>query len=70
MVEYGDTLLSIGGLTYDGENNSIYSLTCSDGNPGPLIENCSWSKLNQELSVGRSAMVAMIIPDLITSCSN
>ena len=61
MIEYNDSLLSIGGLTLHGEINTISSLSCE-------ARRCSWSKLNQELSKGRSAMVAVLGTDSMTNC--
>ena len=61
VVEYGESLFLIGGQNVDEEFNSIYSINCE-------IRICSWSKLSQELSVGRASMIAAIIPDSMTNC--
>ena len=63
MLEYGDSLLLIGGQ--DGETDeflySILSLTCE-------ARICFWTELNQQLSIGRSGMVTAILPDSMTNC--
>ena len=61
VVEYGESLLLIGGQNVDEELNSIYSINCE-------TRICSWSKLSQELSVGRASMIAAVIPDSMTNC--
>ena len=61
MVQYDNSLLSVGGLTTHGDINTIFSLSCES-------RQCSWSKLNQELSRGRSGMVAIVAPELMTYC--
>ena len=62
MVEYGDSLLLIGG--YDAESdeslNYILSLTCES-------RICFWTELSQQLSIGRYGMVSAIIPDSMTT---
>ena len=63
MVEYGDSLLLIGGIDYDSEQvlTSILSLTCED-------RICFWTELSQKLYIGRYGMVTAIIPDSMTDC--
>ena len=66
MLEYGDSLLLIGGAvnassTYPEISNSILSLTCE-------ARVCFWTELSQKLSVGRLGMVTAIIPDSMTNC--
>ena len=60
MVEYGDSLLLIGGYSYNFLN-SIFSLTCE-------ARICVWTELSQQLYVGRVNMVTAIIPDSMTGC--
>ena len=64
MIEYGDSLLLMGGFD-DGPHvisNSILSLTCES-------RICVWTELSQQLSIGRVNMVSAIIPDSMTNCS-
>jgi hypothetical protein len=67
MLEYGDSLLLIGGAVnyssiIDAEiSNSIFSLTCE-------ARVCFWTELSQKLSIGRLGMVTAIIPDSMTNC--
>ena len=63
MLEYGDSLLLIGGQDPDSYEilNSIFSLTCE-------ARLCFWTELNQQLYIGRYGMVAAIIPDSMTDC--
>ena len=54
MLEiHGDAFI-FGGL--EDYNSAIYQLTCASGI-------CSWSTLNQELTVGRYWTVAIPVPD-------
>ena len=64
MVEYGDSLLLIGGYDDDSYEllNSIFSLTCES-------RICVWTELSHKLSIGRMDMVTAIIPDSMTNCS-
>ena len=64
MVEYGDSLLLIGGYDADSYeiSNSIFSLTCE-------YRICVWTELSHKLSIGRMHMVTAIIPDSMTNCS-
>ena len=61
MLEYGDSLLLVGGIYDETFSNSILSLTCE-------ARICFWTELNQQLSIGRYGMVAAIIPDSMTDC--
>ena len=66
MLEYGDSLLLVGGAvnasSMDPESsNSILSLTCE-------ARVCFWTELSQKLSTGRLGMVTAIIPDSMTNC--
>ena len=63
MVEYGDSLLSIGGYDSDSREilNSIFSLTCE-------ARICFWTELSHQLSNGRASMVTAIVPDSMTNC--
>ncbi len=61
----GKSLLFIGGN--DGSHNSghIYKLSYQTGSGS-----WSWSKIEQELQVGRVDLVAMFIPDSMVNCSD
>ena len=63
MVEYGDSLLLIGGAEAQGSDffASILSLTCE-------ARICVWTELSQQLSIGRINMVTAIIPDSMAGC--
>ena len=63
MVEYGDSLLLIGGYDSDSDEilNSILSLTCE-------ARICFWTELSQQLSNGRASMVTAMVPDSMTNC--
>ena len=65
MLEYGDSLLLIGGAVNGSSGyeaiNSILSLTCE-------ARVCFWTELSQKLPVGRLGMVTAIIPDSMTNC--
>ena len=69
MVMVGNSVLSLGGLgelicdthcyfpTYD----DIYQLDCAD-------TICFWTTLEQKLSIGRAAFVAMQVPNSMVDC--
>ena len=61
MVEYGDSLLLVGGYSSGYFLNSILSLTCE-------ARICVWTELSQQLYDGRVNMVTAIIPDSMTGC--
>ena len=62
IVPFGNSLILIGGYDYDdGFQKGFYKLTCSN-------RNCVWTKMAQELSVGRENFVAIPIPDDIVPC--
>ena len=66
MLEYGDSLLLIGGQhpqygVWEITLRTILSLTCE-------ARVCFWTELSQKLSVGRLWMVTAIIPDSMTNC--
>jgi len=59
FVPFGDSLVLLGGKN----NKEIYKLTCSN-------RRCSWTKMEQELSMGREHTVAIPIPDSLAKCGN
>ena len=66
MLEYGNSLLLIGGVINSSSNdpeisNLMLSLTCE-------ARICFWTELSQKLSVGRLGMVTAIIPDSMANC--
>ena len=63
MLEYGDSLLLIGGVDGVWENTlrTILSLTCE-------ARICFQTELGQKLDIGRSGIVTAILPDSITDC--
>ena len=56
MIELGDNLYIIGGLSIDGLQNEIHQLSC-------FSELCSWTTLTQQLKVARNNLVAIPIGD-------
>jgi len=67
LVPFGKSIVVIGGSTdwgldsgY-GDVKGIHKLTCSN-------RACTWTKMAQELSIGRAWVVAIPIPDSIAKC--
>ena len=56
MLEIQGNVFVFGGSNNDGEQSSIYQLTCSAGI-------CGWSTLNQELKVARNRHIIIPVPD-------
>ena len=56
MLEIQGNVFVFGGWNNDGEQSSIYQLTCSAGI-------CAWSTLNQELKVARHRHIIIPVPD-------
>ena len=61
MVRMDKDLAVIGGYG-GGYSSSLYRLTCTN-------KACTWQTMTQELTIGRSNFVAMLIPDELTECS-
>ena len=63
MLEYGDSLLLIGGVdgVWETTLRTILSLTCE-------ARVCVWTELSQKLDIGRAGMVTAILPDSMTDC--
>ena len=63
MLEYGDSLLLIGGVdgVWETTLRTILSLTCE-------ARVCFWTELSQKLDIGRAGMVTAILPDSMTDC--
>ena len=55
-LEIQGNVFVFGGWNNDGEQSSIYRLTCSAGL-------CAWSTLNQELKVARHRHIIIPVPD-------
>ena len=56
MIEIQGDAYLFGGFDEGKWNSAIYQLSCSSGM-------CSWATLNQALKVGRTATVAIPVPD-------
>ena len=62
LVPFGKDVVIFGGIDSNGKvSKGIYKLTCSN-------RACTWTTMNQELSVGRSLFVAIPIPDSVAKC--
>ena len=61
MVSLGKGQAILGGVSSNGFQAKIYSMTCSN-------RNCIISLLNRELSVPKGYFVAIPIPDTISGC--
>ena len=60
MVTLEKDLVVIGGYYY-GYQSSLYLMTCQN-------QDCEWQTMSQELKIGRSRFVAMLIPDELADC--
>ena len=63
-VPFGKDVAVLGGK--DSSNKAskrIYKITCSN-------RACTWTTMDQELSVGRSAFVAIPIPNSVAKCKS
>ena len=64
MVTLDKDVVAIGGYCYPNcsdYQSSLYLMTCQN-------KVCEWQTMSQELKVGRSNFVAMLIPDELTDC--
>ena len=64
LVPFEEDVLILGG--YDSNRKAskgIYKITCSN-------RACSWTIMNQELSVGRTDFVAIAIPNSVAKCKS
>ena len=61
MVRLGKGQAILGGVSSNGFQAKIYSMTCSN-------RNCIISLLNRELSVPKGYFVAIPIPDTMSGC--
>ena len=72
MVATENSLVVIGGLEKtNGDDDEdgvvskdLFELTCKEGGQ------CQWREMEQKLQIGRSNMVAMMVPDHLTSCDD
>ena len=61
-VNIGKSLVILGGRNHrKTDGKAIYKITCSMGI-------CKWTTLPQRLSISRSGMVAIAIPDSLANC--
>ena len=58
-----NSFIIIGGVAKEIRNKNLYELKCND-------EECFWSEMVQKLKKGRCNMVAMMVPDHLTNCTN
>jgi hypothetical protein len=60
----GQGVIVIGGYsdTDSTIQSSIYKLICDQ-------LGCKWSEMEQQLKIARSYLVAMLIPDTLTTCT-
>ena len=64
LVPFGKDVVILGGEdSNEKASKGIYKLTCSN-------RACTWTTMNQELSVGRSLFVAIPIPDSTAKCKS
>ena len=64
LVPFGKDLAVLGGWDSNGKaSKEIYKLKCSN-------RACTWTTMNQELSVGRYSFVAIAIPNSVAKCKS
>ena len=64
LVPFGKDVVIIGGYESDWKDSKgIYKMSCSN-------RACTWTTMNQELSVGRYGFVAIPIPDSTAKCKS
>ena len=64
LVPFGKDVVIIGGRdSNDKASQGIYRLKCSN-------RACTWTTMDQELSVGRYGFVAIPIPDSTAKCKS
>ena len=62
MVSSKNSVVILGGLdNVDGVSKDLFELSC-------LETGCQWREMEQKLKVGRSHMVALMVPDDLTNC--
>ena len=62
MVPFGKDIVILGGEDSNLKaSKGIYKITCSN-------RACTWTTMDQELSVGRIGFVAIPIPDSVAKC--
>ena len=64
MVSTENSLVVLGGVDNfdeDSVSKDLFELSC-------LESGCQWREMEQKLKVGRSHMVAMMVPDDLTNC--
>ena len=64
MVSTENSLVVIGGVDNfdeDSVSKDLFELCC-------LESGCQWREMEPKLKVGRSHMVAMMVPDDLTNC--
>ena len=72
MVATENSLVVIGGLEKtNGDDDEdgvvskdLFELTCKEGGQ------CQWREMEQKMQIGRSNMVAMMVPDHLTNCDD
>ncbi len=62
-IFYKMLILGGGYTVSDGPLKDLYRFQCTIGE-------CGWNKMDQQLSFGRSDVVAFLIPDSLATCSN
>ena len=64
LVPFGKDVVILGGRDSNWKaSKGIYKITCSN-------RACIWTKMEQELSVGRHSFVAIPIPDSVAKCKS
>ena len=64
LVPFGKDVAVLGGRDSNGKaSKEIYKLKCSN-------RACTWTIMNQELSVGRNSFVAIATPNSVVKCKS
>ena len=62
LVPFGMSVVIVGGKSNNGEySKSLYKFSCSN-------RACTWTTMEQEMSIGRSSFVAIPIPESLAKC--